>query len=209
MRFLGDCCREVMMCYSACKQSVRRSVVCRVVLGFSLLCVVVCGRPALGYADDWFEVDYPFVVANPLRLTKDQWARFSLQAGDYRTVLDHAGSDHMFRSTALVSSAVLTVPHWPVQPYLGAGFGLGVMNLTPEDIMHSPLLEESLVWQIGGAIAYHVQERFSLISSVHYVQFQASDVLRSSHLESLVPLISSSGLDAEMYTVTLGLRFQF
>lgn len=170
---------------------------------------LVCGEPTLGFAGDWFQVDFPFVVANPLRLDKGQWARFSVQAGDYRTALERAGDDYVFRSSALLSNAFITVPSWLVQPYVGGGVGLGLTNLTHEDTVRSPMLEESLIWQVGGALAYHIRQGFSLISSIHFVRFQASDVLGVGRVESVGAAITRSRLDTNVYTMMLGLRLQF
>ena len=176
----------------------------------SVFCLMLlCSGPSRGFAGDWFQVDFPFVLANPLRLDKGQWARFSVKAGDYRTVLDRAGDDHLFRSSALLSNAFITVPSWLVQPYVGGGVGLSVTNLTHEDTARPPLLEESLIWQVGGALAYHVRQRFSLVSSIHFVRFQESDVLGIEQVESVGIAIARSGLDTNVYTMMLGLRLQF
>jgi hypothetical protein len=171
--------------------------------------MLIGGMPSQGVARDWFQADFPFVVANPLRLDKGQWARFSVQAGDYRTALEQAGDDYVFRSSALLSNAFITVPSWLVQPYIGGGVGLGVTNLTHDDTVRPPALEESLIWQVGGALAYHVRQRFSLISSMHFVRFQTSDVLGIRRGPSVGTTIGSSGVETNVYTMMLGLQLQF
>jgi hypothetical protein len=170
---------------------------------------LVCGEPSSTFARDWFQADFPFVVANPLRLDKGQWGRIFVQAGDYRTVLEREGDDHISRSSALLSNAFLTVPSWLVQPYVGGGIGLSVTNLTHEDRVRPPLLEENLIWQVGGALAYHLHQRFSLVSSIHLVHFQASDILNIGRLDSVGTTVARSGLNTNVYSMMLGLRLQF
>ncbi len=183
--------------------------VSRVLFGVFFL-VLVYDEPSLGFADDWFQVDFPYVVANPLRLTKGQWGRFSVAARDYRTAQTRElGDDFVFRSKAVLSNAFLTVPDWLIQPYLGGGIGFGLTNLRHEDIVRRPVLQESLIWQVGGALAYHVRQRFSLVGSIHFVNFQSFDAPGIGSATPVEAYLAPSEQDTQLYTMSLNVRFQF
>ena len=96
-----------------------------------------------------------------------------------------------------------------MQPYLGGGVGFGLTNLRHEDIVRRPVLKESLIWQIGGALAYHTRQRFSLIGSIHFVNFQAFDAPGIGSATSVDASLASSEQDTTVYKMSLNVRFQF
>jgi opacity protein-like surface antigen len=165
------------------------------------------GRVSAGQAHDWLEIDFPFAAHDPLRLPKKQWVQLSVQAGEYRTAIEHDGDSSVVRSMALLPSILVTTPEQQVQPYIGAGVGLSLTDMTA-GAEHVPLqLEQNLVLQVGGGVAYHLGTNLSLISNARFAYFKTLDLL-----SPIVPAqlhLNLDRLDFSTYTVEFGLRLLY
>jgi hypothetical protein len=169
--------------------------------------LVFLGYVPAGHANDWLETEFPFAVYDPLRLPKKQWVHLSVQAGEYRTAVEHDGDSSVARSMALVPNILVTTPELRVQPYIGAGVGLSLTDMTA-GAEHVPLqLEQNLVLQVGGGIAYHLGTNLSLISSARFAYFKTLDLL--SHIAPAQLQLNLDRLDFSTYTVEFGLRLLY
>lgn len=171
--------------------------------GFVLLVGFLASVPA-GHAGDWLEEDFPLATYDPLRLPIKQWVRVSVQAGEYRTAVEHGGDDSVARSMAIVPSILVMPPDTNVQPYVGAGVGLSLTDMMPGAARVPLHLEESLVLHVGGGIAYHLGRSLALTSSASFAHFKTLDLL-SQFASSQLPL-NLDGRDFNFYTVELGFR---
>lgn len=174
--------------------------------GLVLLIVFLVGVPA-GQAGDWLDEDFPFATYDPLRLPIKQWVRVSVQAGEYRTVVERNGDDGVTRSMAIVPSILVMPPDTNIQPYVGAGVGLSLTDMMPGAARVPLHLEESLVLHVGGGVAYHLGRSLSLTSSASFAHFKTLDLL-SQFASSQLPL-NLDGRDFSFYTVEFGLRLLY
>ena len=174
--------------------------------GLILLVVFFVGVPA-GQAGDWLDEEFPFATYNPLRLPTKQWVRLSVQAGEYRTAVEHDGNDSVARAMAIVPSILVMPPDANVQPYVGAGVGLSLTDMMPGAARVPLHLEESLVLHVGGGIAYHLGRSLALTSSASFAHFKTLDLL-SQFASSQLPL-NLDGRDFNFYTVEFGFRLLY
>jgi hypothetical protein len=174
--------------------------------GLILLVVLFVGVPA-GQAGDWLDEDFPFATYDPLRLPIKQWVRLSVQAGEYRTAVEHDGNDSVARAMAIVPSILVMPPSTNVQPYVGAGVGLSLTDMMPGAARVPLHLEESLVLHVGGGIAYHLGRSLALTSSASFAHFKTLDLL-SQFASSQLPL-NLDGRDFNFYTVEFGFRLLY
>jgi hypothetical protein len=153
------------------------------------------------------DVDFPSATYDPLRLPVKQWVHLAVQAGEYRTPVEHNGDDSVARSMAIVPSILVMPPDIDVQPYVGIGVGLSLTDMMPGAARVPLHLEESLVLHVGGGVAYHLGRRLSLTSSASFAHFKTLDLL-SQFASSQLPL-NLDGRDFSFYTVEFGFRLLY
>lgn len=180
-------------------------------ISFTLVILVWCctAVPA-SYASDWFRAESPFELYDPLPVTIPKWIRLSVEAGDYRTEVEHDGDASVVRAIALMPSILVTAPTWHLQPYIGAGIGLSVTEMMPDSLrpVWVPMqLEENFVMHISGGLAYRFSPHLALISSARFAQFRTSDVV--GRLAPPTLPMSDDGLDFSTYSVTVGIRLNY
>jgi hypothetical protein len=68
-------------------------------------------------------------------------------------------------------------------------------------------IEQNLVLQVGGGVAYHLGTHLSLISNARFAYFKTLDLL--SHLAPAQMHLNLDRLDFTSYTVEFGLRLLY
>ncbi len=167
----------------------------------------VCLLVSLAHAGDWQQKDLTTSLDDPLRLSRAQWLRFSLQAGKYRAAVERDGSSGVARTMTFIPTVLLTTPQRQFQPYIGAGMGLSVAEMTPGEENVPLQLEESFIMHIGGGFAYRFAPGVAFTSSARYVQFKGSDLF-GRFASSQLPL-SDEGLDFNNFSVQFGFRVTY
>ena len=187
-----------------------RGGACARVRGLASVLLLLGGilwHPVSVRAGDWLTTDLPFVDPVPLRLSTSQWVRLSVHTGAYRTAVEQAGDRSVTRTLALLPSLVLTPPSGPLHPFIGAGVGLSVTELTP-GVVHDPLrLDQRLVMQVGAGIAYDLGRGWALTSSARFAEFKSANLLGALS-DSLVALPEAE-LDFHNYMVEFGVRLSY
>ncbi len=142
-----------------------------------------------------------------MRLSRDQWLRFSLQAGKYRTAVERDGSSGVARAVTVIPAIMLTTPKRQFQPYIGAGLGLSLAEMMPGDVNIPLQLEEGYIMHIGGGFAYRLAPGLAFTSSARYAQFRGSDLFDRFGSPRL-PL-GDDGLDFNNLSVQFGIRLTY
>lgn len=153
--------------------------------------------------------ELPHALYDPLSPSSvPNWVKLSVHTGTHRAEVEHNGNSSVARALMIIPSILVTPPGWQLQPYIGAGFGLSLTEMAPEEyvrLLQVPLqLEESLVMQIGGGIAYHIMPGISLTSSAQYAHYRDSDLV--DRFAGPNTLVTEEGLGFSAYAVRLGLR---
>lgn len=176
----------------------------------SYICVILlCVLTGLAMAGerDWQRRDFNASFDDPLRWSREQWLRFSLQAGKYRAAVERDGSSGVARAITVIPTIMFTTPKRQFQPYIGAGLGLSVAEMTPGEENIPLQLEESFVMHIGGGFAYRFAPGAAFTSSARYAQFRGSDLF-GRFANSRLPL-GDEGLDFNNFSVQFGIRLQY
>lgn len=176
-----------------------------------LLCacfLLVCLHGGTAHAEDWLQSDFTASLDDPMRLlSRSPWLRFSLQAGKYRTAVERDGSLGVARTVTVIPTILFTAPKRQFQPYIGAGVGFSLAEMTPGEINIPLHLEESFIMHIGGGFAYRLAPGVAFTSSARYSQFWGSDLF-ARFANSRLPL-GDDGLDFNNISVRFGIRMQF
>ncbi len=170
-----------------------------------VLLIWVCG--SLAHAD-WLQSDFTASLDDPLRLSSTRGLRFSLQAGKFRAAVEHDGSSGVARAITVIPTVMLTAPpKRQFRPYVGAGLGLSLAELTPGDEQISLHLEESFIMHVGGGFSYRLAPGVAFTSSARYAQFWDSDLL-ARFASPRLPL-GDGGVGFHNLSVRFGFRMQF
>lgn len=156
---------------------------------------------------DWLQSDLTTSLDDPLRLSRAQWLRFSLQAGKYRAAVEHEGSNGVARAITVIPTIMLTTPKRQFQPYIGAGLGLSLAEMTPGDVNIPLQLEEGYIMHIGGGFSYRFAPGAAFTSSARYATFRGSDLFDRFGSPRL-PL-GNDGLDFDNLSVQFGIRLTY
>jgi hypothetical protein len=162
----------------------------------------------LAHAGDLLQRDLLIGEEDLLRLPVSQWVQLTVDIEEYRPFVEYVDhSSSITRSLAILPSLRVVAPHQHFQPYLGAGFGLGISGFTPRTaIAPVPLgIEESLVLHVGGGMTYRLGEKVALTGSARFAQFKTPDLLQRFSSPQLI----QHGLDFNAYTVEFGLRWAY
>ncbi len=134
--------------------------------------------------------------------------RLSLQAGKYWAAVEHEGSSGVTRAVTVIPTISLTTPlKRQFRPYLGAGLGLSLAELTPGDANVPLHLEESFIMHVGGGFSYRLAPGVAFTSSARYSQFWDSDLL-ARFASPRLPL-GDGGVDFNNLSVRFGIRMKF
>ncbi len=170
--------------------------------------VLVCLHVGMAYAGDWLQSDFTASLDDPLRLSRGQGLRFSLQAGKYRAAVQHDGSSGVARALTVIPTISLTTPSKrQFRPYLGAGVGLSLAEMTPGDVNVPLHLEESFIMHVGGGFSYRLAPGVAFTSSARYSQSWDSDLF-ARFASPRLPL-GDGGVGFNNLSVRLGIRMQF
>lgn len=160
------------------------------------------------HAGDWLQSDFTASLDDPLRLSRVQGLRLSLQAGKFRAAVEHDGSSGVARAITVIPTIMLTAPpKRQFRPYVGAGVGLSLAELTPNDEQVTLHLEESFIMHVGGGFSYRLAPGVAFISSARYAQFWDSDLL-ARFASPRLPL-GDGGVGFNNLSVRFGIRMKF
>lgn len=170
--------------------------------------LLVCLQGGFAYAGDWMQSDFTASLDDPMRLWRGQGLRFSLQAGKYRAALQHDGSSGVARALTLIPTLMLTArSERQFRPYVGAGVGLSLAEMTPGDVNVPLHLEESFIMHVGGGFSYRLAPGVAFISSARYSQFWDSKLL-ARFASSRLPF-GDGGVGFNNLSVRFGIRMRF
>jgi opacity protein-like surface antigen len=171
-------------------------------------CLLVCLYGGLAHAADWFLSDLNAALDDPLRLSRIRGVGLSLQAGKYRAEVEHNGSSGVARALTVIPTIVLTTsPNRQFRPYLGAGVGLSLSELTPGNEQVPLHLEENFIMHVGGGFSYRLAPGVAFISSARYSQSWDSDLF-ARFASPQLPL-GNGGLGLNNLSVQFGIRMRF
>jgi opacity protein-like surface antigen len=169
---------------------------------------LVCLHVGFAHAGDWFLSDLTDSLDDPLRLSRVRGLGLSLQAGKYRAEVEHDGSSGVARALTVMPTLVLTtVSNRQFRPYLGAGLGLSLAELTPGDEQVPLQLEESFIMQIGGGFSYRLAPGVAFTSSARYSHSWDSDLFARFGSPQLP--IGDGGVGFNDLSVRFGIRMRF
>jgi hypothetical protein len=170
--------------------------------------LLICLHGGFAHAGDWFLSDLNELLDDPLRLSRIQGLGLSLQAGKYRAAIEHDGISGVARTLTMMPTIMLTTPSKrQFRPYLGAGVGLSLAELTPGDEQVPLHLEESFIMHVGGGFSYRLAPGISFISSARYSQSWDSDVFARFGSPQLP--IGDGGMDFDNLSVRFSISMQF
>jgi opacity protein-like surface antigen len=170
--------------------------------------ILVCLHGSIAHAGDWFLSDLTDALDDPLRLSRVRGVGLSLQAGKYRAEIEHDGSSGVARALALIPTIVVTNdPNRQFRPYLGAGVGLGLAELTPGDEQVPLQLEESFIMHVGGGFSYRLAPGIAFTSSARYSHSWDSDLFARFASPQLP--IGDGGVGFNDLSVRFGIRMSF
>lgn len=177
--------------------------------GLSYTCfLLICLQGGVASAGDWFLSDLTASLDDPLRLSRIQGLGLSLQAGKYRAAVEHEGSSGVARALTMIPTIMLTTPpKRQFRPYLGAGVGLSLAELTPGDEQVPLNLEESFIMHVGGGFSYRLAPGVAFTSSARYSQSWDSDLF-ARFASPQLPL-GDGGLGFDHFSLRFGIRMRF
>jgi len=175
----------------------------------SYVCLLLlCWHGGFAHAGDWFLSDLTDSLDNPLRLSRVRGLNLSLQAGKYRAEVEHDGGSSVARALTLMPTVWLTTaPNRQFRPYLGAGVGLSLAELTPGDEQVPLQLEESFIMHVGGGFSYRLAPGVAFTSSAHYSHSWDSDLFARFASPQLP--IGDGGVGFNDLSVRFGIRMRF
>jgi len=170
--------------------------------------ILVCLHSGFAYAGDWLQSDFAAALDDPMRLSRVQGLGLSLQAGKYRAAVEHDGSSGVARAFTVIPTIMLTTPFQrQFRPYLGAGLGLSLAEMTPDDANIPLHLEESFIMHVGGGFSYRLAPGVAFTSSARYSHFWDSDLF-ARFASPQLPL-GDGGMGFNNLSVRFGINMQF